>query len=94
MNEESIGELGAGTMLGKYRIVRLIGAGAMGAVYEGTRDDSGQRVAIKVLDRRLATLRQARERFLREAQIAIRVRHPNIVDVTEAGDDGTGTPTW
>ena len=78
-------------MLGKYRVVRAIGAGAMGAVYVGMHKDTGDRVAIKVLDRRLANLRQARERFRLEAQIAKRVRHPHIVDVFEAGDAGRNT---
>ena len=86
-----VGELVEGTMLGKYRVVRAIGAGAMGAVYVGMHKDTGDRVAIKVLDRRLASMRQARERFRLEAQIAKRVRHPNIVDVFDAGDAGRNT---
>ena len=91
VNEDGSGELVEGTMLGKYRVVRAIGAGAMGAVYVGMHKDTGDRVAIKVLDRRLANMRQARERFRLEAQIAKRVRHPHIVDVVEAGDAGRNT---
>ena len=91
VNEDGSAELSEGTVLGKYRVVRPIGAGAMGAVYVGVHKDTGDRVAIKVLDRRLASLRQARERFLLEAQIAKRVRHPHIVDVLEAGDAGRNT---
>jgi serine/threonine protein kinase len=87
VNEDSIGELRAGTTLGHYSVVRRIGAGAMGAVYEGARDGTGDRVALKVLDPRFAAVARARDRFLAEAKIAERLHHPNIVAVTEAGDD-------
>ena len=56
-DETEVPTLAAGTMLGKYSIVRLLGAGGMGAVYEATHSEIGKRVAIKVLspaDRRRA----------------------------------------
>ena len=79
--------LAAGTCLGKYQVVRLIGEGGMGAVYEGLHLGIGKKVAIKVLSRELAENLDARARFLREAQLTSRVRHPHAVDVTDVGSE-------
>jgi serine/threonine-protein kinase len=59
----------------------------MGAVYEATHAEIGKRVAIKVLSPVVAAVPGARARFLREAQLTTRVRHPHIVDVTDMGTD-------
>jgi len=59
----------------------------MGAVYQGVRTTDGKRVAIKVLSAALAANPVSRERFLREARLTARVRHPNIVAVIDAGED-------
>ncbi|MGL4552937.1 MAG: WD40 repeat domain-containing serine/threonine protein kinase, partial [Gemmataceae bacterium] len=75
------------TRLGRYRVVRPIGRGAMGVVYEAEADD-GTSVALKVLPGWLAADPDALKRFLREAQAVARVRHPNVVAVREAGQDG------
>lgn len=83
--------LGPGTRLGKYEIVRLLGSGGMGAVYEGFHTEMGKQVAIKVLSPAVAAVPGARARFLREAQLTSRVRHPNIVDVTDMGSEGGQT---
>jgi hypothetical protein len=80
--------LSVGTRLGKYQIVRLLGSGGMGAVYEGFHTEIGKRVAIKVLGPSIAAIPGARARFLREAQLTSKVRHPNIVDVTDMGNEG------
>ncbi|HEY4186074.1 MAG TPA: serine/threonine-protein kinase [Polyangia bacterium] len=80
--------LTVGTRLGKYQIVRLIGAGGMGAVYEAAHTEIGKRVAVKVLGPAIAAVPGARARFLREAQLTSKVRHPNIVDVTDMGNEG------
>ena len=81
--------LAAGSRLGKYVIVRKLGAGGMGAVYEATHSEIGKRVAVKVLSPAVAAVPGARARFLREAQLTTRVRHRHIVDVTDVGtDDG------
>jgi serine/threonine-protein kinase len=77
----------AGTALGKYQVVRLIGEGGMGAVYEGLHVEIGKRVAIKAMNPVLAAIPEARARFVREAQLTSRVRHPHIVDVTDIGTD-------
>jgi serine/threonine protein kinase len=80
--------LPAGTRLGKYEIIRLLGAGGMGAVYEGLHTEMGKRVAIKTLSPSVAEIPGARQRFVREAQLTSRVRHPHIVDVSDVGTDG------
>jgi len=90
-DETEVPTLAAGTTLGKYSIVRLLGAGGMGAVYEATHSEIGKRVAIKVLSPAIAAVPGARARFLREAQLTSRVRHPHIVDVTDMGSDGGQT---
>ena len=83
--------LPVGTRLGKYQIVRLLGAGGMGAVYEASHTEIGKRVAVKVLGPAIAAVPGARVRFLREAQLTSKVRHPNIVDVTDMGSEGGQT---
>jgi len=86
--DETSEALSVGTRLGKYQIVRLLGSGGMGAVYEGRHTEIGKRVAIKVLGPSIAAIPGARARFLREAQLTSKVRHPNIVDVTDMGNEG------
>ncbi len=76
-----------GSRLGKYEIRRLLGAGGMGAVYEAVHTEIGKRVAIKVLAPELAVAPGARARFLREAQLASKINHPNIVDVNDMGNE-------
>jgi len=85
---EAASILEAGTRLGNYEIRRLIGLGSMSAIYEGTRPDTGKRVALKVLSPKRATMPGARARFLTEAKLTARVRHAHIVDVIEVGEDG------
>lgn len=68
---------------GRYRVVRLLGKGGMGAVYEGLQQDLGRRVALKVLHPHLAFLPDALSRFRFEAQAAAALGHPNIVQVTD-----------
>jgi Protein kinase domain len=91
LEDDTDGTLNPGTRLGKYEIVRLLGAGGMGAVYEATHTEIGKRVAVKVLSPSIAAIPGARGRFLREAQLTSRVRHPNIVDVTDMGNEGRQT---
>ena len=79
--------LAAGTCLGKYQVVRLLGEGGMGTVYEGGHLAIGKKVAIKIMNPELAANPDARARFLREAQLTSRVRHPHAVDVTDIGSE-------
>jgi tRNA A-37 threonylcarbamoyl transferase component Bud32 len=82
--------LAAGTRFGgRYEILRLIGCGGMAAVYEAIHADLKKRVAIKTLLPSVAKNAEARARFLREGEAASRIRHPNVVDVTDVGTDGT-----
>lgn len=79
------------THLGRYELVRVLGRGAMGLVYEGRDPRLGRKVAIKtILKTHLADPALAREyssRFVREAQAAARLAHPNIVTVHDFGED-------
>jgi eukaryotic-like serine/threonine-protein kinase len=79
--------LDKGTRLGEYEIERLLGVGAMGAVYEAVCTATDQRHAIKVLSPALAAVPTARARFLKEAELTARVRHPHIVSVSDVGED-------
>lgn len=69
-----------GDQFGGYRIVRRLGKGGMGAVYEAEHLESGRLVALKVLDHSLDSP-DARKRFLREGRLAASVNHPNSVYV-------------
>ena len=81
-----------GTTLGeRYRVVREVGHGAMGTVYEARHPLIGRRFAIKVLHRSCSTPSQ-RERFLHEARAAGAISHPNIVQVQDFGVAPGGAP--
>ena len=73
---------------GKYRLLRVLGEGGMGMVFEAQNELTLKRVAIKVMHAALASDGQAAARMIREAQTASRVRHPNVVDVYDAGREG------
>ncbi len=77
-----------GTRVGVYEIVGVIGHGATASVYEGVHTLLGKPVAIKILHEHVANEPQVRERFLREGRIAARLRHPNIIDVVDVGEEG------
>lgn len=73
--------------LGHYRLVRRIGQGGMGTVYEAEDQRLHRRVALKVI--RDAPDEAARGRLWREARAAAKVNHPNICQLHEIGDDGS-----
>jgi serine/threonine protein kinase len=80
-----------GTVLGSYRVLELLGKGGMGYVFRAEHVKLGREVALKLLRSDYARRRDAVARFFQEARTVNRVRHRNIVDVTDFVelDDGT-----
>ena len=72
---------------GRYRIERRLGGGGMAVVLAATDEELGRTVAVKVLADNLAQHDEIRRRFLREARIAGSLRHPNLIEVYDAGED-------
>ncbi len=79
--------------LGDYTLRRQIGRGGMGIVYEAWESSIGRPVALKVLPAGIAADSKAATRFLREAQAAGRLSHPNVVSVYAMGVN-QGTPYY
>ncbi len=73
--------------IGDYRIVRELGRGGMGLVFEAVHESLGRRVALKVLPARSFDDEKSVERFRREAQAAANLHHTNIVSVFGVGQD-------
>jgi eukaryotic-like serine/threonine-protein kinase len=71
---------------GRYRIERVLGDGAMATVVLARDEELGRRVAVKLLDERLADNREFRARFTREGRLAAALSHPNVVTVYDAGE--------
>src|SRR5258705_9970273 len=69
----------------KYRLERLLGQGGMGAVYLATHLGTERYVALKLIAPQFMRNEEFVERFKREARAAGRLRHPNVVDVTDFG---------
>lgn len=91
--EEDPSALPAGTLLaGKFRVVRCLGAGGMGSVYEIEHELTKHRRALKMLHASMAAIPGVVERFLREASAAGRVGNPHIVETFDAGTLETGEP--
>jgi serine/threonine protein kinase/tetratricopeptide (TPR) repeat protein len=80
--------LAAGTRLGRYEVVGLLGAGGMGEVYRATDPQLGRDVAIKVLPQETVGDPQALARFHREARIVAALSHPNLLCVYDFGEHG------
>ncbi|HWZ92496.1 MAG TPA: protein kinase [Polyangiaceae bacterium] len=85
------GELIAGT---RYRVVRLIGVGGMGSVYEVEHVELGKRFVLKALLRELARREDLVARLRNEWRALARLQHANIVNVTDAGTSGGGVPFY
>ena len=75
---------------GRYRLERPLGRGGMATVYLGRDSELDRPVAVKVLAKDLAGDIAFRKRFLREARLAARLSHPNVVSVYDAGEDADG----
>jgi len=79
-----------GQRFGGYTVGAHIADGSMGAVYEAHHDETGERVAIKVLHPHVARDAIAAERFRREYETAESLRHPYIIDVRDFGETDDG----
>jgi serine/threonine protein kinase/DUF4097 and DUF4098 domain-containing protein YvlB len=77
-----------GTYVGRHRIVRLLGRGGMGTVYEAIQEPLNRRVALKVLAKRFSTDKHFIDRFNREAQALANLNHPSIVAIHDMGNEG------
>lgn len=82
------------TLEGKYELVRIIGRGGMGEVYEAQHVGVERTVAVKLLKKELASKKRARARFHREARAAGRIGHDNVCEVTDLGVADDGTPFY
>jgi formylglycine-generating enzyme required for sulfatase activity/tRNA A-37 threonylcarbamoyl transferase component Bud32 len=76
----------AGHRLGQYRIIRVLGAGGMGEVYEVEHATLERRYALKLLPEALDWRGVSLERFKREAKVMANLEHPNILKVDEFGE--------
>ncbi|MEO8901609.1 MAG: protein kinase [Polyangiaceae bacterium] len=77
---------------GKYRIVRLIGDGGMGTVYEAHHEVLETTVALKFLHSELAKRAGLGSRFLQEARVSARIRSPHVTHVTDVDQTADGSP--
>ena len=72
--------------LGPYRIIRMLGRGGMGTVYEGIHEGTGQRAAVKTLPTGLAQDGNFRDRFIGEIETLKQLKHPNLVELFGDGE--------
>jgi serine/threonine protein kinase len=79
------GEIGTGSVIGHYQILAPLGKGGMGAVYLAMHLGTRRYVALKVIAPELMAQQEFVTRFRHEAEAAGRLRHPNVVDVTDFG---------
>jgi serine/threonine-protein kinase len=77
--------LGAGQLIGNYRIVQKVGTGGMGAVYLAEHPMIGKRVALKVIHRELASNKEVVQRFFQEARAVNRIGNEHIVEIHDFG---------
>jgi hypothetical protein len=77
--------------VGSYRLIRQLGAGGMGRVFEAEDKGTGRRVAVKLIAREFAASAEALERFRKEGRLASGIAHPRCVFVL-AADEEAGRP--
>jgi WD40 repeat protein len=81
---QEAGEIGR---LGPYRVLKVLGVGGMGVVFQAEDPQLQRFIALKVMRSRLASNASSRERFLREARAAAKIEHDHIVAVYHVGED-------
>ena len=84
--------LAAGTRLGAYEIIAVIGVGGMGEVYRARDTRLGRDVAVKVLPSDVAADSDRLSRFEREAQVLASLNHPNIASIYDLAEAGHPRP--
>lgn len=89
--DEELVTASAGQMIGPYRILREIGQGGMGVVYEAEQEHLQRRVALKLIRLGMDT-RQVVARFESERQALAMMNHPNVAQVIDAGATESGRP--
>jgi serine/threonine protein kinase/tetratricopeptide (TPR) repeat protein len=85
--QPSVGAAGPLQQLGDFRIIREVGKGGMGIVYEAEQVSLGRHVALKVLPKKMLLDAKQKRRFEREARAAAKLHHTNIVPVFGVGED-------
>ncbi|NVB84617.1 MAG: protein kinase [Kofleriaceae bacterium] len=81
-----------GSNIGRYKLIRVVGRGGMGCVYEGVHGENGSRVAVKVMAERFAHDAELTARFLGEARAVNLIHHENIVRVIDLVQLDGGRP--
>lgn len=74
-------------VIGPYKVVRVLGRGGMGTVYQGVHGKTNQAVAVKVISEEMAQHQRFRRRFNAEIQTLVRLKHPSIVNVIGVGEE-------
>ena len=93
MSSPQSSRLGEGSVVdGRYRLLASIGEGGFGVVYRAVHLETGREVALKVLQTTHAEDATASKRFRREAALAQRLRHPNVVELLDYGETDRGVP--
>jgi serine/threonine-protein kinase len=90
VKQQDVPALVGKVVLGRYRVEAVLGKGAMGTVFRGSHNKLARSVAIKVLHAHLVDEPTMLARFQREAQLAARLQHPNLITVLDLGETDDG----